>query len=941
MALQQGSSLGPYEIVGKLGAGGMGEVYRARDARIGRLVAIKVLSEEIVADAERLGRFEHEARAAGMLNHPNLLTIFDVGSENGLPYMVSELLDGETLRDVMDRGPIHQKKALDYALQIAKGLAAAHQKGIIHRDLKPENIFITSEGLVKILDFGLAKLHPAFAAEGPGTDGIATEPGMVLGTVGYMSPEQVRGQQLDLRSDIFSFGTILWEMLAGRRAFIGESAIETLSAILREEPPDLAGVNPSVSPLFEKVVSRCLEKKTAQRFQSARDLAFHLETIQTQFSGGVSAPTPFMTTGEGPTTRLPSVEQPLPPGMARSQVRPGPGVPSRSTSAAARPATTGNQSPTSAVQQRVTEARAVIRERNARKKTTWEAVVAGALLLVLGLLAGYLYRQKVEQSTVPTFKRLTFRRGEILSARFAQDGETVVYAAAWDGNLDPELFVMQATSPESRPLGISRGQIAAVSASGELALLVDYDRDTRTGRLARVPLMGGQPREVLDDVLSADWLPGGELGVIHRVGADYRLEVPIGNVIHSSARRISSLRISPDGRRVAFMQLNQGEFEIVVIENGEFEVLTRGWRAGVNGMAWAPDGRDLWFTAAQSGSEPPSLFAVGSGEEPRLVSRLTGALSVHDVSSAGKVLLTHSTWQSSLRFAKLVMPDTIVEGEAGSEEIADPLPVVSESDLSWLDWSVLGGVSIDGSKIVISETREGGGGQGSIYLRGTDGSAPVRLGSGWADDLSPDGRWVLAHESRTSLVRIPTGTGEPEKLQTIAAIGEGARFFPDGRRILVPGAQPQGGFALFSHDLTSGEIVPITPEGMWSPPSPAWVISPDGKWVAAPDEARRLTIYEVGGSRSRPIPEAEPEEIPVQWSADGSSIYVCRPGDLPLRIWRIELRSGARTLWRTLAPRDQAGVYRISPVMISRDGRFWAYNILRTLSNLYVADGLE
>jgi serine/threonine protein kinase/Tol biopolymer transport system component len=925
--------MGPYEIVGKLGAGGMGEVYRAKDSRIGRLVAIKVLPEEIAADAERLGRFEHEARAAGMLNHPNLLTIFDVGTANGLPYMVSELLDGETLREIMDRGPIPQKRALDYALQIAKGLAAAHSKGIIHRDMKPENVFVTNDGLVKILDFGLAKLHPEFAADGPNTDGIATEPGMVLGTVGYMSPEQVRGQQLDLRSDIFSFGTILWEMLAGRRAFTGESAIETLSAILREDPAELTAVNPSVSPLFEKIVQRCLEKKTAQRFQSARDLAFHLETIQSQFSGGVSTSTPFMSSGTSPTTRLPSVEKPLPPEV--SGERPGSNVASPP-----RAATIPQQAPATAVQQRVTEARAVIRERKARKRTVWEAVVACALLLILGLIGGYLYRQRIEESSVPTFKRLTFRRGEVTSARFAQDGETVIYSAAWEGGAQPELYVMQATSPESRPFGLTNGQVAAVSPAGEVALLLDYDRDTRSGRLARVPLMGGQPREVLEDVLSADFLPGGlDLGVIHRVASEFRLEVPIGNVVHSSARRISTLRISPDGSRVAFLQLNRGEFEIVMLEGGEFEVLTRGWSAGVSGLAWTPDSDEVWFTAADSGSEPPSLFAVAPGAEPRLVSRLTGALRVHDISSGGNVLLTHSNWQSSLRFARILEPDPLqVEG---AEEVSDPVPLVREIDLSWLDWSVLGGMAADGTKIVFSETREGGGDAGSVYLRSTDGSPPVRLGPGWADDLSPDGKWVLAHESRTRLVRLPTGTGEPEPIETIAAIGDGARFFPDGERILVPGAQPEGGFALFRHDLVSGDIVPVTPEGIWSPPYPAWAISPDGRWVAAPDATRRLTIYEVGGSRTRPVLEAEAEEIPVQWGSDGSSLYVCSPAEIPLRIWRIDLRSGTRTLWRTMSPTDPAGVYRINPVLVARDGRFWAYNVLRTLSDLYVAGGLE
>src|ERR1700734_3603820 len=256
MALTSGSRLGPYEIQSPLGAGGMGEVYRARDARLNRDVAIKILPASFSADPDRLARFAQESRAAAALNHPNILSIYDIGEENGAPYVVSELLEGETLRDRLRDGAIPSRKSIDYARQIASGLAAAHEKGIVHRDLKPENIFITNDGRAKILDFGLAKFtRPEQDNSGDApTQQIATDAGIVMGTVGYMAPEQVRGKPADPRSDIFAFGAILYEMLSGKRAFHGESAVEVMSAILKEDPPDLTETNRNVSPVLERIV---------------------------------------------------------------------------------------------------------------------------------------------------------------------------------------------------------------------------------------------------------------------------------------------------------------------------------------------------------------------------------------------------------------------------------------------------------------------------------------------------------------------------------------------------------------------------------------------------------------------------------------------------------------------------------------------------------------
>src|SRR5271154_2984187 len=282
MNLVSGTKLGPYEIVSLLGAGGMGEVYRARDSRLKRDVAVKVLPKALSLDADRLRRFEQEALATAALNHPNILAVFDIGTSDGSPYVVSELLEGETLRDRLRSGAIPVRKALDYGLQIAHGLAAAHEKGIIHRDLKPENLFLTKDGRVKILDFGLAKLTQLDPGSNPSMATVthgATEAGVVMGTAGYMSPEQVRGMALDPRSDIFSFGAILYEMLSGKRAFHGDTAADTMSSILKEDPPELSETNRNVSPALERIVHHCLEKNPESRFHSASDIAFDLEHL--------------------------------------------------------------------------------------------------------------------------------------------------------------------------------------------------------------------------------------------------------------------------------------------------------------------------------------------------------------------------------------------------------------------------------------------------------------------------------------------------------------------------------------------------------------------------------------------------------------------------------------------------------------------------------------
>lgn len=898
--------LGPYRIVGTLGEGGMGVVYRAKDRRLARDVAIKVLSGVAFDDRERMVRFEQEARATGMLNHPNLLTIYDVGHAEGSPYLVSELLEGETLRERLTRGAIPSRKAVDLALQMAQGLAAAHDKGVVHRDLKPENIFITREGRVKILDFGIAKLTARAGAEGPTFQMAATEPGMVLGTVGYMSPEQVRGEPVDHRSDIFAFGAIVYEMLTGARAFKRSSSIETLSAILKEDPPDLTDSHPSVPPPLERLMRRCLEKDRELRFQTARDLSFNLETLLTlSVSGTLSqTPNPVATAQRGslePTQTL----RPAPPALTPTTrtATPAAAAAPAQPIAAARPRTISVPKPK---QRRVSSALLAL---------LYIVSIAGA-----GFGGWVLARRMSAPAGEVTFKRITFRRGEVRGARFAPDGDTIVYSASWEGQ-PSEIFVANRQSPEARPLGIPDSEILSISKSTELAILLHRDRLSNLGTLARVPLAGGVPREISDNVLQAEWSPdGADLAVIRSVSGNYRIEYPSGRVKYETPHYIREVRFSPDGSKIAFIEPHGGENDIVILEGGRTTPIARGWGRGATGLAWRPDGQEIWITGTDTAA-PPALHGVKLTGETRLIDRLTGSMKLYDISSAGRVLLSNGMWRAAL-------------------ELQTPGETI-ERDRAWFDWSILADLSSDGRTILFNETREGGGAKSAIYLRRLDAPVPVRIGDGFGDALSPDGKWVLAHDG-AKLVVLPTGSGEPRELKVEGAFDVGAAWFADSRRVVVAGALPKHGYQLFVIDTLDESIKPITPEKIWGGTVRPFAVSPDSRFVAGMTDQEMIALYPADAS-SGPIAVTGPEkgEIPIQWSPDATSLYVYRPTALPARVFRITLATGTRELWKEFTPIDPAGVYKIAPVSMTSDGSSYAYNALRVLSELYVAEGMR
>ncbi len=860
MILAAGTKVGPYEIVAAIGAGGMGEVYRARDARLGRDVAIKILPSSFSSDQERLRRFEGEARAVAALSHPNILAIFDAGSYKDSPFLVTELLEGQSLRERIAAGSITPRKAVEYALQVAEGLAAAHEKNIVHRDLKPDNLFITKDGRVKILDFGLAKLTRPEKPETSethtlgGAESAVTSPGIIVGTMGYISPEQLRGQHADQRSDLFSLGAILYEMLSGQRAFKHDSAAETMTAILKEDPPDLTSLNQKISPGLERIVRHCLEKNPDERFQTARDLIFGLESLSDLSGLGASAPT-FT-----PKKRLQTL-------------------------------------------------------------LLWSIPV---LALLMGLGAGY-FSANHDTSSSPLYHQLTFRRGTIRNARFAPDGQTVVYAAAWEGN-PVEVFTTRPESPESRSLGLADSEILGISPAGEMALLLrSHPAGTWTteGTLARAPLAGMAPRELLEDVEGAEWVPkDSNLAVIREIGGRSRLEYPAGKVLYETGGWISDPRVSPQGDRIAFLdhplQGDDGGSVALVDFSGKKKTVSSSWGT-VHSLAWTPNGDEIWFCAHKAGGDR-ALYAVTLAGRERLLARVPGALDLHDIWRDGRVLMTRSNERRGMI------------GLAAGES--------KDRDLSWLDWSRPAGISPDGKTVLFSEEGEGGGQNYSVCIRKLDGSPATRLGEGTGLALSPDGSWVLSTrpDSPGQLTLLPTKAGESKILSQDPLNHIRAIWFPSGNRFVFSGNEPGRGVRLYIQDIKGGKPQAVTPEGT---NAFSFALSPDEKAIAAVGPDQKGYFFPVEGGSPKPIPGLAADELPISWSADGRALFIYRLGELPAKVYRLDVNSGQETVLKVLLPSDPAGISVVGPIFVTPDGKTFVYGYVRSLSDLYLVEGLK
>lgn len=854
MAVRTGQKIGPYEVAGQIGAGGMGEVYKARDPRLGRDVAIKVLPPSFSSDHDRLQRFAQEARAAAALNHPNILAIFDIGEDQGAPYVVSELLEGETLRDRLHGGALSSRKAIDFALQMAHGLAAAHEKGIVHRDLKPENLFITHDNRLKILDFGLAKLiHPeegSSSGDAP-TIQVATDPGVVMGTVGYMSPEQVRGKPADHRSDIFSFGSILYEMVSGKRAFHGDSPADTMSAILKEDPPELAETGRNIPPALQRIVNHCLEKNPGQRFQSAGDVAFNLESL-TEIS---------------------------------------------------------------------TPSKVGLKALDAPSHRRWLVPSLAALLLVASCAGTYFVARRSGTHQEPSFHRLTFRRGTIMAARFSPDGQTILYGAALEGR-PVELFTTRFDSTDSRPLGLEKTQLLGISSRGELAVILNAHSVAafvESGTMARVPLAGGAPREVLDGVEWADWTPDGlDLAVARSRSGLNVLEFPGDKVIYQPQGWVSHVRFSRDGNLLAFADHvpTGDDGRVVVVDREGHPKASSSFYSSVEGVAWSRDGSEVWFTASPGGAAR-ALYAMNLAGQQRLVVRVPGTLSVQDITRDGRVLITEDTPQ--------IMMMALPPGEK------------NEKNFSWFDWSLLADISPDGKTLIFDESGEAVGARYGSFLRKTDGSPAVRLGDGAFSAMSPDGKWVASLDlsSPVQVQLLPIGAGQPRRLTNDALQHIRVAWIPDGSGLVCIAAEPNHPPRSYWMDLT-GRTRAVTPEG-----TAGTLVTPDSKYLLTQDAQGKRWLYPLAGGEPKPLSISLNEnDRPLKFEPDGKSLLVSQRG-LPARIFRVFLDSKRREEILALTPPDPAGVLNVLDARFSADNKAYAYSYFRVLSDLWVVDGVK
>jgi Tol biopolymer transport system component len=797
-----GTYLGPYQIVALLGAGGMGEVYRARDTRLGRDVAIKVLPAQFASDPERLNRFEQEARATAALNHSNIVALYDVGTHEGNPYLVTELLEGETLRERLHGASLAPRKAVELAIQIARGLAAAHAKDIVHRDLKPENVFITTDGAVKILDFGLAKLRPervgaVTPAPGDVTTALSgTTPGMVLGTTGYMSPEQVRGEAADQRTDIFAFGVVLYEMISGKKAFARDSVADTLSAILEQEPPDLSAIGHPVAPAVDRIVRRCLEKRPEDRFHSAHDLALALEAAST---GEVAVPYPW----------------PPAPTVAKQRWRP--------------------------------------------------LVVVGTAVAILGVAAWLGMRATRTMRQLPfagggRLNLLLSSPDPVLAQALSPDGKMLAYVLETQGQAD--LYVARVAGGARLRLTNDPAREGApeFSPDGERIVFTRFPPGGEAPEVCVMPTLGGEVTPVLEWATRASWSPDGTqlacllwrppepqtLVTVDAAGRDQRVLLRAD----SAYPFLRGFAWSPDGSSLAAARSTGGlasEVWLVPVGGGQAR---RAWSDAPGVFSgdprFAADGSgivyisnrggadNIWFMPLEGGQPLQLTSGAGPDEQPSVAR--TGAVSFMNIRSRAGLWLYDLTSGTRRELLSHSSPLWAPAFSPAGDEVAFSR---AESDGSWHIWTVSLATG-EQRRLTSSPLPE-------IYPRYT-----------------PDGKWVVyctwsAQGDR--IWRVPARGGPPEPLTPQREEDDQyADVSPDGRRLAFARTE-HGETRIVVQEIGSATARPLT-----RTPStlPRW--SPDGRWIAfAPDRSDYggVFVLAAGGTGGRRV--SDTGGWPVWW----------------------------------------------------------------------------
>ena len=858
LSLSPGTRLGPYEIVAPLGAGGMGEVYRARDARLKRDVAVKVLPADVAENPERLGRFERESHLLASLNHPNIAAIYGVEESGGTPALVMELVEGEALSEKIARGALPVDDAIAIARQVAEALEYAHEHGVVHRDLKPANIVVSGTGVVKVLDFGLAKAITGDLAESSGSDAThsptltspATRAGVILGTAAYMAPEQARGKAVDRRADIWAFGVVLYEMLTGRRMFEGETISDTIAAILTRSP-DFDALPSATPPPVRKLLARCLDRDPKQRLRDIGEARIMLEAP----AAGEDSPH-TAEAGVTPATR--------------------------------------------------------------RSVLPW--VIAGLAIIAAASWTFISSRRSNVPPKAIEYTQKTYTAQTVFQALYAPDGQTIVYSAA-PGGSTPYLYSIRPDYTEPLKMSTDPLQLLSISSKGELAVLTRPQwlaHRMFVGTLARMPLAGGAPREIMEDVSQATWAPdGSDLAISRPVEGVWRIEYPAGKVLYQTGAYISDLRFSPDGKHIAYFEHpakfdDRGGVAVVDLE-GHHKLLADGYW-GEEGIAWSSDGSTVYYSAG-TGYSDFSIYAVTLEGKVRVAAQSAGGLFIHDIAANGQWLATRDDFTR-----------TVMVRAPGSNV---------ERDLSWQDLSYPADLSADGRLLLFTESGVSAGNNYQTCTRGTDGSPVVILGEGGAIDLTDDGHWALAGIYPNRVIAYPTGAGKAIELatQSIARVS-GAYWLGGDQKVLLLGGTEGEAERCYLADLAGGTPQPITPPGILGA-----YPSPDGKKVLILDADLKWSVFPIDAPAQRvPVPAIAADDFIAGWSQDGQSVFCHNRTRVPSTIDMVQLATGARSAVARLEPQMSAVLY-ISTAVMTPDRSAYAYDAVTYISRLYTMEG--